>query len=163
MFSTINTEQANSRTSTAVRMVLVKTRVVRDVTPCRCVSSWRRFEPSSAYGVKGQAVGELFVCSCLIVQMKTAQSYLQTRRHVPEHLSVAASTSEPTQNQLTCDQYRRPTPSRTVSAYTGSLSQHSAFHYYPRPVHYPNTLHFPQTPKQTRPRPLPSTLLPLYC
>jgi len=84
------------------------------VTPCRCVRSWRRFEPYSAYGVRGQAVKELFVCSCLIVLMKTAQFYPTTRRHVPEHLSLPASTSEPTQNQLTCDQYCRPALSPTI-------------------------------------------------
>jgi len=128
MCSRVNTEQANSRTSAAVGLVWVKTEVFRDVTPCRCAPSWRRFEPSSAYGVKGQALKELFVCSCLSVQMKTAQSYPKTRRHVPEHLSIPASTSQPTHNQLTCDQYRRPALSRNISAHPGSLSQHSASH-----------------------------------
>jgi len=59
--------------------------------------------------------------------MKIAQSYPKTQRHVPEHSSLPASTSEPTQNQLTCDQYRRPALSRTVSAHSGSPSQRSAF------------------------------------
>ena len=138
MCSRVNTEQANSRTSAAVGAVWVKTRVVRDVTPCRCAPSWRRFEPPSAYGTS-----ELSVCDCLSAQVKTAQSYPKTRRHVPEHLSLPARTSQPTQKQLTCDEYRRPGISRNSSVHPGRLSQRSASprpasHCYPRPVHYPN-------------------------
>ena len=78
MCSKVNTEQANSRISAAVGVVWVKTQVFQDVTPCRCAPSWRRFEPSSAYGVKGQAVKEL---SCAPASACRRRQHSATQRH----------------------------------------------------------------------------------
>lgn len=60
--------------------------------------------------------------SCLIVQIR--QHNLTQRHGVTSRntLSLPASTSQPTQNQLTCDHYCRSALSRTLSAHPGSLS-----------------------------------------